>query len=84
MARNSEVAQAFAKAESGKAGNLQTDGFIVFSYAEPIAIHMGSDIHITMQKWSQTTSRHTNAVRGAVRAAGYEQTGHDGLWEVWT
>ncbi len=88
MARHNEVAQAFLDGQTEQAGNMQTEGYTVFSYQELIAIRVDEAVHITTKKWSRTTSLHTNAIRYALSGAGYKATGYDVggtdvKWEVW-
>ena len=41
--------------------------YVVYSYAEPIAIHANGVWFVSLKKWSQTTSRHQGLVRQAVQ-----------------
>lgn len=74
---NREIVAAFAAgATKGKANSMRIDGDTLYSYATPIAFRNGPAVIVTQEKHSMTTSHHQSALRGALVARGYEDTGH--------
>jgi len=50
--------------------NLSSDGRFLRSYGKIVAENRGGLARVTTQKWSVTTSRHTNAAGRAAKEAG--------------
>ena len=48
------------------AGDISELNYLVYSYGTPIAWHTAAGWYVVAQKFSQTTSKHTNAVRRAI------------------
>lgn len=79
---NKNLALAFASGRTkGKGNNMFIDGDIIYSYGYhfPIAKRYGNRALITKKKYSQTTSKHTNIVKGALKSAGFEVFDADDL-----
>jgi len=68
MVSNDDVARAFANGSSLTAGNMYTDGNVVYSYGAhwPIAARTDKGIVLNTDKYGVTTSCHTSCVRSAV------------------
>ena len=87
MARHNEVAESFINRRPATSGAMVATAHEVFSYQECIAQCAGPDsVAVRKDKFSVTTSRHTNAVRRALESDGYRRdperdTEH---WEMWT
>lgn len=75
---------AYAKgATKGRAGALRIEGGVLYSYAEPIAVKVTTDgialAYVTSDRFSHTTTCHTNRAHVALERAGWTVETRHGL-----
>lgn len=71
---NKEVCNAFVNKTNGQSGSMRTDGVKIYSYNTCIGEWVDGKIIINASKYSVTTSKQQNYLRGAASYKGYVET----------
>jgi hypothetical protein len=67
--KQEDVINAFLSGRSASASHLSTDGRVIYTYAEPLAVRQGNTFLVNSTKYSMTSSCHRSKVICGIRHA---------------